>query len=197
MANKNIQAAVLAVGLSFGAGLAHAQAPTIDKGLYIGGALGQSEAKEYDCTARSQCENRGTVGRAFVGYQFARHWAVELAYVDLGQVDAAGPGTFNESIKSRLGEASLLVSYPVTGKLAIYAKGGAYYAGTTHDLSENGVTTRHHQTNGGLLWGGGLQYFIVGGLAVRGEAARYMKVGGGNIVESDYNTYTLGALWKF
>ena len=197
MANKNIKAAVLAILLSAGSGLAQAQAPTIDRGLYVGGALGQSEAKEYDCTARPQCENRGTVGRAFIGYQFARHWAVELAYVDLGQLDSSTPGTFSETIKARLGEASILASYPATAKLALYGKVGAYYAGTTHDSTLNGVSSRVHETNGGVLWGGGIQYFIVGGLAVRGEAVRYMKVGGGNIGDSDYNAYTIGLLWKF
>jgi hypothetical protein len=197
MTNKNIQAAVLAIGLATGAGLTHAQAPTIDKGLYIGGALGQSEAKEYDCSGQPQCENRGTVGRAFVGYQFARHWSLELAYVDLGQVDAAAPVTFSESIKVRLGEAAILASYPATAKLLVYGKLGAYYAGTTHDVTVSGVSSRQHETNGGPLWGGGLQYFITGGLAVRGEATRYMKLGGGNIGDSDYNAYTIGALWKF
>ena len=197
MTNKNIKAAFLAILLSTGAGLTHAQAPTIDRGYYVGGALGQSEAKEYDCTAATlHCENRGTVGRVFGGYQFARHWAAELGFVDLGTVDSASAG-FDESIKVRLVELSVLASYPATAKFMIYGRAGGYYAQTTHDVTNAGVFSRQSEQNGGIVWGGGLQYFIAGGFALRGEAARYMKVGGGNIGDSDYNAYTIGALWKF
>jgi opacity protein-like surface antigen len=197
---NNIKSTVLGLCLSACAGLASAQGvqtQTIDRGFYIGGALGQSEAKEYDCTAQAQCENRGTVGRALIGMQFARNWALELAFTDLGTVDSETPGTFSETVKVRLGELDLLGSYPVSGRFMIYGKIGGYYAETTNDFTLSGASTRLKESNGGITWGGGLQYFVVGGLAVRLEAQRYMKVGGGNVGDSDYNAYTVGLLYKF
>jgi len=195
MTQNKIKAAVLGICLA-AASLAQAQAPTINRGVYFGGALGQSEAKEYDCTARAQCENRGTIGRGFIGLQFGRHWSFELAYTDLGTVRSSTPGTFTESVKVRLGEAVLLPSYPLTERFMIYGRGGAYYAQTTHDFTLNGSSSRLKESNGGLTWGFGAQYFVTNSLAVRGEMQRYMKIGGGNIGDSDYNAVTIGALFK-
>lgn len=193
---KKTTAVLLGLCLTMCAGLASAQqtAPdtqTITRGIYLGLGLGQSEAKSYDCTALAQCENRGSVGRAFLGLQFGRNWAFELALADLGTVDSSDPG-FAETVKVRLGEADLLASYPMTGRFMIYAKGGVYYAQTTND--RNGLRVK--ESNAGPTWGGGVQYYVTRGLAVRGEAQRYMKVGGGNIGDSDYNAYTINLLYK-
>jgi opacity protein-like surface antigen len=194
---KKTTVALLGLCLILCAGLARAQtAPdtqTITRGIYLGVGLGQSEAKSYDCTALPQCENRGTVGRAFLGLQFGRNWAFELALTDLGTIDSSDRATgFAETVKVRLAEADLLASYPLTGRFMAYAKGGVYYAQTTND--RNGLRVK--ESNAGPTWGGGVQYYLTRGLALRGEAQRYMKVGGGNIGDSDYNAYTIGVLYK-
>lgn len=195
--HNNIQTVVLGLCLAACAGVAAAQEPvyteTIRRGIYLGGALGQSEAKEYDCTALPQCENRGTIGRVFLGLQFGRNWSFEMALTDLGNINSANQATgFTDSVKVRLGEADLLASYPLTGRFMVYGKGGAYYAQSTND--RNGA--RIKEANGGLTWGFGAQYYVWNGLAVRGEAQRYMKVGGGNLGDSDFNAYTIGLLYK-
>ena len=199
---NNITAALLGLCLAACAGLAGAQTQpiptqTITRGIYLGGGLGQSEAKKYDCTALPQCENRGSVGRAFLGLQFGRNWAFEVGLTDLGTVDSANNATaFRETVKVRLGEADLLASYPVTGRFMAYAKGGVYYAQTTNDFTQSGVSSRIKESNWGPTWGFGLQYYVWNGLAVRGEAQRYMKIGGGNLGDSDYNAYTVSLLYK-
>jgi opacity protein-like surface antigen len=194
---KNINSALLGLCLLACAGAASAQSQpsieTIRRGIYLGGALGQSEAKAYDCTTLAQCENHGSVGKVFLGLQFGRNWALELGLTDLGKVDSENPPTgFTDSVKVRLGEATIMPSYPLSGVFMIYGKVGGYYAQTTND--RNGA--RIKESNGGITWGGGLQWYITGGLAIRGEAQRYMKVGGGNIGDSDYNAYTVGLLYK-
>ena len=197
MTQNKIRAGVLGICLTVAAGLAQAQAPTINRGIYIGAGLGQSEAKEYDCSAQPQCENRGTIGRGFVGWQFGRHWALEMAYSDLGQISSANAGTgFTETVKSRLGELDLLASYPVSERFMIFGRGGVYYARTTNDFTLAGVSTRLTEANAGPTWGFGAQWYVTDRIAVRGDAQRYMKVGGGNIGDSDYNAYTIGILWK-
>ena len=52
------------------------------------------------------------------------------------------------------------------------------------------------ESGGGVTWGFGAQYFLWRGLAARLEGQRYMKVGGGDIGDSDYNVYTIGLLYK-
>jgi opacity protein-like surface antigen len=193
---KNIQAIFIGVTLAAGAGLAQAQTATIDNGIYFGFGLGQSEAKEYDCSARPQCENHGSTVKYLVGYQFARNWSTELGFTDLGKVRSETPGTFQEDIKARLGELTIVGSYPFNGRFMIYGKAGGYYAHTTDDVVSNGVSARVSESAGGVTWGFGAQYFVWRGLAARLEAQRYMKVGGGNLGDSDYNTFTIGLLYK-
>ena len=195
--NKTKAALVgLAAVVTAAAGITAAHAQTVTRGLYVGGAIGQSEAKEYNCTTRAQCENRGTVGKFFTGFQFHRNFALELGLTDLGQVSSSNPGTFEQTVKVRLGELELLASYPVTDRFMVYAKGGGYYAQSTNSETVSGVSTRTKETNGGVTWAGGLQYFVTGSIGLRGEFQRYMKVGGGNIGDSDYNAFTFGVLWK-
>jgi opacity protein-like surface antigen len=193
---NNIKTTLLGVCLAVCAGLAQAQTQTIDRGLYFGAGLGESEAKNYDCNALPQCQEQGTAVKYFVGYQFARHWSAELGFTDLGKVHSSVPGIFNEEIKSRLGELTVVGSYPFTGSLMIYGKLGAYYAKTTDDFTLSGTSGRLSEADWGPTWGFGLQYYLTRGLAVRGEAQRYMKVGGGDIGDSDFNALTIGLLYK-
>lgn len=193
---KNIHAIVLGACLAACAGAAQAQAQTIERGIYFGVDLGQSKALEYDCQARATCETNGTAVKYFVGWQFGQHWAAEVGYTDLGKVRSENPGTFKEDIKARLGEATIVASYPGSARLMIYGKAGGYYAHTTDDVTVNGVSARLSESNGGATWGFGLQYYFWRGLAARLEGQRYMKVGGGDIGDSDYNVYTIGLVYK-
>jgi opacity protein-like surface antigen len=196
---KNIQAIALGACLFACAGLAQAQAQmqtqTIDRGIYLGFGLGQSQALDYDCRGRPTCENHGSAVKYFVGYQFARHWSAELGFTDLGKVRSESAG-FREDIKARLGELTVIGSYPLNGRFSLYGKVGGYYAHTTDDVVLNGVSARLSESAGGVTWGIGAQYYVWRGLAARLEGQRYMKVGGGDLGDSDYNVWTIGLLYK-
>jgi OOP family OmpA-OmpF porin len=194
MTQNKINAVLLALALTACTALAHAQ--TITRGLYLGGAMGQSEATKYKCSARPQCEQHGTVGRFFTGFQFGRNWALELALADLGQINSSVPGVLTDTVKVRLGDLTLLGSYPVTDRFMAYAKGGGYYAQTTNDQTNGTISSRVKESNGGLTYGFGAQYFLTSSIAARGEFQNYLKVGGGNIGDSDYKVFTVGLLWK-
>ena len=195
---NKIQAIVFGVCLAIIAGAAQAQVPsqTIDRGIYLGAAIGQSETKEFECTGLPECERHGTPVKYFVGYQFARHWSAELGFTDLGKFHSASPG-FTQDIKARMGETTVVGSYPLNGRFMIYGKAGAYYAKTTSDFTRNGTSGRLSENNWGPTWGFGMQYFVTHGLAVRGEIQRYMKVGEGTIGDSDIDAITIGLLYKF
>lgn len=199
---NNIQAIVLGICFALCAGVAQAQAKpqpptqTTDSGFYFGVGLGQSQALEFDCRSRPNCEDHGTVAKYFLGYQFARNWSAEFGFTDLGRVGSETPGSFKEDIKARLGEVTVVGSYPASGRFLIYGKFGGYYAHTTDDVTVNGTQARLSESAGGVTWGFGAQYFMWKGLAARLEAQRYMKVGGGDIGDSDYNSYTIGLLYK-
>jgi opacity protein-like surface antigen len=193
---NNAQGIVLGACLAAGAGAVQAQSPVTDHGVYLGVGLGQSEAKEFHCEAFPECDRHGTPVKYFVGYKFSRHWSAELGFSDLGKFHAGFPGAFQDN-KVHLGEATIVGSYPATARYMIYGKAGAYYAKTTIDVSVSGTSLRRSEDDWGPTWGFGLQYYVTHGLAIRGEVQRYMKVGGGDMGETDIDAWTIGALYKF
>lgn len=169
-----------------------------DRGVYVGVGGGSAEPVKYDtCDTFPQCSKKGTAFKFFSGWQFGRNWAVEFGYQDLGKASASSPGTFDQSIKVRLSDLTLLGQWLGTERVAFFGKAGAYYANTTLDTTNAGVSTRTQQSRGNLTFGAGIQYYAWRGLAIRGEGQHFMKVGGGTIGESDYNVYTLSLLYKF
>jgi OOP family OmpA-OmpF porin len=196
--NKNSKtiAVLLAVAVSAALPLAaHAQSTT-SIGVYAGVDAGQAEALEYNCDPLPACKKKGTAYRLFAGYQFSRHWAVEVAFVDFGKVSSNSP-TFDEVIKVKGSEATLVGIYPATERFSLYGRVGGYYAHTSDQFVQSGVPATVKESNSNLTFGAGLQYFVTQNLALRGQGQRYMKVGGGKIGDSDYNAYTFGLLFKF
>ena len=107
------------------------------------------------------------------------------------------PGFFDETIKVRMGELSLLAFWPASERIALFGRAGAYYATVADDFTLSGAASHLSHSNSGFTYGLGLQYFVVGGLGLRGEYNKYLKVGGGNIGTFDYQSFTAGVLWKF
>jgi OOP family OmpA-OmpF porin len=197
--NKNGKTIAIILGLLLAVAVPlAARAQAGDRGVYVGVGGGSAEPLEYDtCDTFPQCSKRGTAFKFFSGWQFGRNWAVEFGYQDLGKASASSPGTFDQSIKVRLSDLTILGQWLATERLAFFGKAGAYYANTTLDTTQAGTTTRVQQSRGNLTLGAGIQYYAWRGLAIRGEGQRFMKVGGGSIGDSDYNAYTLSLLYKF
>ena len=197
--NKNGKtiAAILGLVLAMAMPLA-ARAQGGDRGVYVGVGAGQAEPLKYDtCDTFPTCNKKGSAYKFFSGWQFGRNWAVEFGYQDLGKASASSAGTFDQTIKVRLSDLTLLGQWLGTETIAFFGKAGAYYANTTLDTTQSGTTTRIQQSRGNLTFGAGIQWYAGRGLAVRGEGQRFMKVGGGSIGDSDYTFYSLNLLYKF
>src|SRR3954468_1608770 len=59
-----------------------------DSGWLIGGSVGQSKFN-VDCSGAS-CDDTDTAFRVFGGYNFNRHFGVELGYAVLGKLTVSG-----------------------------------------------------------------------------------------------------------
>ncbi|HYR35944.1 MAG TPA: outer membrane beta-barrel protein [Burkholderiales bacterium] len=195
---KNGKHIAVILGLAIGAAMpAAAQAQATGRGVYVGVGAGQAEALEYECDLLPTCKKKGTAYKFFSGLQFHRHFAVEVAFTDFGQVSSSAGAAFDEIIKVKASEVTLVALYHPTERFSFFGKVGGYYANTSDQFTQSGVTRTVKETNGNGTFGAGLQWFFWNGFALRGEGQRYMKVGGGNIGDSDYNVYTLSVLWKF
>jgi OOP family OmpA-OmpF porin len=177
---------------------AAAQAQSNTLGFYGGLNLGQSQAREFDCTGLPSCEDRGSAWKVFGGYQFHPNVAAEVAYFSLGQFRAGDPAIGEEIIRSSLGEASIVALFHGSDRVSIFGRVGAYYASTKGTFTAtSGAQVSAKENNSGLAFGAGLQFFITRNLALRGEVERFAKVGSGDIGDSDIDVYSLGALLKF
>lgn len=175
-----------------------AQAQSTTSGFYAGLNVGQSKAREFDCAGLATCEDKGAMWKVYGGYQFHPNVSAEVAYVSLGRFRAAEPAIGEQIIRSSLGEASIVVSYPATERFSLFGRVGGYYASTKSTFTAtSGTQQSAKENNSGLTFGGGLQYFVTRNLALRGEVQRYSKVGSGDIGDSDMDVYSLGALLKF
>src|SRR5882724_1616271 len=196
--NKNSKTIAMILGLALSAAMplaawAQGTTPVTTPGVYAGVGAGQSEAWDYQCDALPVCKKKGSAYKFFGGWQFSRYFGVEFAYTDFGKASSSSPG-FDETVKVRAGDVTLLAQWPMLERLALFGKVGGYYAATSVERTQAGVNTRLNESRGNLTYGGGLQWYLTQGLAVRGEGQHYVKVGGGTIGDSDYSVYSIGLL---
>ena len=166
-----------------------------DTGFYAGLHIGQTSVDDA-CTGIGgpgvSCDDKDSAWKILGGYQFNRHFAVELGYTDLGEVSASGPGG-SASVESTAFEVVAVGIFPIADKFSIYGKLGMYRGET--DASAPGVS--ESETNNDLTFGFGVRYDFTKNLGVRGEWQKYQDVGGGNIGESDVDVISIGLIWKF
>lgn len=157
-------------------------------GFYAGASLGVAKAKDAcDLSGTGfagSCDDTDQSWNIFAGYQFHPNIAVEVGYVDLGDVKAAGAiGGAPVNVRGEA-EAFELVgvgSYLVAPNISIYArvgvfrwdqKGGARIGGAPFRTSDEGT-----DFTGGI----GAQYRFTRNVAARLEWQHYNDVGGADV----------------
>jgi OmpA-OmpF porin, OOP family len=167
-----------------------------DKGFFIGGHIGQADAKSAcDNLAGTgiSCDSKDSSWKILGGYQFSRHFAAELGYTDGGSVTATF-GSLREEIEASVFDLVAVGILPVVDRLAVYGKLGLYRA-ETEDTTNFGFSAK--ETNTDITYGFGVRYDFSGKFALRGEWQRYADVGGGEIGESDVDVISVGLLFRF
>ncbi len=170
-----------------------------DTGIYVGGHVGQSKA-ESTCDGVSgtgiTCDDTSTAWRVLVGYQLHPNVAVELGYVDLGEVKATGPGG-RITASATAFDLSAIGSVNVWKGLSPYVRLGVYRAKVEQDINTVTFVDSSSETNTGVVYGLGLRYDVTRRLAVRAEWQKYNEVGGSTVGEDDITVISLGVLFKF
>lgn len=176
-----------------------------DSGAYLGASIGQARAKEFcDDSGGLSCDDKDTAWKVFGGYQFNRHFAVEVGYADLGEVGASGVVSgvsVSGNIEATAFELMAVGSIPVRDRLSVYGKVGLYRAETERSLSGTlgtiSVTDNDKETNTDLTFAFGVKFDITRNLGVRAEWQRYLDVGGGDIGEDDIDVLSVGLVYRF
>ena len=164
-----------------------------DSGWYAGFGAGRSlsrlddarlarelSAPGFDPTA-VDTDSHKTAYKAFGGYQFSRHFALEGSYFNLGKFGFSAPtapaGALDGALSVRGFGFDAVGLLPFTDKLSAFAKIGASYAQTRDTFSATGgnvvVDSSPRAWHANPKIGAGLQFQYTEHFGVRAEWERY------------------------
>ena len=186
--------------------LATAQTVPPEAGAYVGAALGQSKAKDA-CDGLGgvgfvgNCDEKDDAWKVFGGYQFNRHWGLELGYTDLGESSAGGTVAgvpANASAEAKGVELTVVGTVPLGERFSLFGKVGAFRWDVDSRATVGAATAAADDTGTNFTYGVGLSFHINRNVSIRAEWQRYNDVGdNASTGRSDVNMISAGAVFKF
>jgi len=174
----------------------------------------------FDGSESAESEDNASAFKLFGGYAFNEYIAVELSYIDMGEVDAnsSSSGTFFDSAGNPIAvdgdlfatarasvDAFTLdanLSYPVASFAALFVKAGVYTANadlessagssfSTESINESGT-----DSSTGLHFGIGANFWVTDAIGLRAEWERLdnVEADGG---ESDVDLVSAALIYSF
>ncbi|MBA6412137.1 outer membrane beta-barrel protein [Parahaliea sp. F7430] len=208
-------------------------AQTADSGFYLLTDLGYGKARDVasksDVDAmlvggfadfgiavfdgRSSLDDSDFTFSVGAGYQFNRYFALELAYVDLGEFEYKARGTISDGVATEHTKISLshevqaislsaIGSYPFSDSLSGYVKGGVMVSDmdlkAKVSLPGLGVSEsfKDDETDEDFHLGLGMQYDVNELWAITAEYSRIFDLGTRDLGESDYDRFSIGFKYR-
>ena len=144
-----------------------------------------------------------TAGKAQLGYNLGKTFALEGGYNYLGKVNFVSntnAGSIGGSKEAQLLNLDLVGKVPLNEKFSLLARVGGYYWKTKSALPNAATlgTSTINDSGFDFKVGAGLQYDFNPRWGMRGEFERFNGVGKGNTTgDSKVNQLTVGAVLKF
>jgi OOP family OmpA-OmpF porin len=188
---KVVVASALALSGLLAATQASAQA-------FVGASIGQSDVDE-DITAglitSGSVDSKDNAFKVFGGYMFNRHFGVEGAYVDLGEVSYSGrfgsAAVSGGKVEMTGFNVAALGSYPVTEAFSVFGKIGLFIWEAEASDTTGGVPFSEKTDGTDISFGLGLNYQFTRNLGVRAEWERF------KLDEADADLISVGIVWRF
>ena len=165
---------------------------------FVGASIGQSDVDE-DITAglitSGSVDGKDTAFKVFGGYMFNRHFGVEGAYVDLGEVTYSG-SFFGSPVTGGRVETTgfnvaALGSYPVTEEFSVFGKIGLFFWEAEASDTTGGVPFSAKTDGTDISFGLGVNYHFTRNLGVRAEWERF------KLDDADADLISVGIVWRF
>lgn len=199
MYKKVISMVMIAVA-PFAAGIeAHAQSTqtTIgNTGFYGGLGAGRSHADIGSAGIAGSTDKEDNAWKAFGGYQFNQHFAVEGGYVDLGKASVNGATGFGTTDSSAW-HAGVVGSLPVTPQFAFTGKLGIARTETDTSGINAGVAFGGSNRETAPTYGLGMKYDFTKTFGVRGDWDRYRVSSASMGGKTDTDLYSVSAVFRF
>lgn len=158
-----------------------------DRGWYIGGSIGQSEADD-DCPSGFSCDLKDTAYKLFGGYRFNRNFAAEAFWGEWGEISVSAGGATATVEARTIGIAGLGI-LPVSPQFDLFGKigiGNTELKATGSGLAA-GLTAEDDGSD--LMLGLGAVYNFTRNLGVRAEWERF--------TDSELDILSIGLQYRF
>ncbi len=165
-----------------------------EKSFYAGASIGESYVEENNVLPGEDFDDEETAFKAFFGYRFHKNFAVELDYLNYGEIEDNIMG-----IDIEIDDLYAVALYgvgilPLTEKFELFVKlGGAYWDGEAK-ASVGGVSARSDENGTELAYGLGASYAFTEKFAVRAE---YEEVDTDSDDLSQLGMLTVGGEFRF
>ena len=216
---KTTTSVLMAAALGLGAVDALAAQPVADQGFYLLGAWGQAQADIDNAaidagvrasgaaTSVTSSDDRVSAWKLGAGYQFSRHFALEVSYADFDgfstTTTTTGPaGTILGEIDGKAYSLDAVGILPLNPNFDLFAKIGAHYWDVDARVAAvvGGATATINSSDDGTDWkfGVGARWNFTPSFGVQLEWERYNNVGNSNTTgKSDIDMVTVGLRLKF
>lgn len=151
--------------------------------FYAGASIGQATID--GCDGLKKCDDEDTSWKIFGGWEMNRNFAIEAAWVDLGEVS----GSMGGSVVSAEIDGWVIAGkgmLPLGEQFSVFGKLGAIM----WDIEGGGVASGMDDDGTDLVYGLGAQYMFTDRFGVVGEWEWYD-------IDSDIDVFSIGAVIKF
>ena len=180
-----------------------------------GASLG---AVNFDGAQSASSDENASGYKLFGGYSFYENFAVELSYIDMGEVEANSysTGTFYDAVDNALDgdlyakaqanvdavTLDIKLDIPVTSFAAVIIKGGIYSAETELNINAGGsISTENYifsktERSTDIHYGLGINFSVTDNIGLRGEWERLdnVEANGG---KNDVDLLSAGLIYNF
>lgn len=177
---KLLGAMVVAMGIAGNAVAAN--------GFYAGASAGSMEydiCGDLSALGATSCDDKDSAWKLFGGYDFNQNFALEGAWVDLGEVSASGPGG---SAGAEVDGFTVVAkgTLPLGDQFGVFAKAGFFL----WEVEGTGLAAGSDDDGTDLTYGVGAQYMFTDQFGLVGEWERYDS-------DDDVDLLSLGVMFKF
>lgn len=173
-------------------GLSSAPAAAQSTGFYIGGGAGVSSVDvcgDLNALGASSCDDRDTGFKIFGGYGINQNLAVEIGYIDLGEIEASGGGA---TIKAETDgvEAAAVGILPINRQFSVFGKLGLFMWDVSVSGSGPGGSASISDDGTDLMFGLGGSWNLTPQLSLRAEWERFD-------VDEDADFFSASVVYRF
>jgi len=167
-----------------------------DSGWFVGGSIGQSKVDIDTSTFApgATADDKDTSFRVFGGYQFNKHFGVELGYATLGEATVNEPGVVS-TFEAKAFDLVAVGTLPINEQFSVFGKLGMY-KGDLDASDTTGASLSESSTD--MTYGIGVQYNFNKNLGIRAEWQQYKALGNKDTIgESDVDVMSIGVVYRF